>query len=158
MGGNCCADSHNREGENVNVRGVGAKSVMVQDGEEMYANTPEDFDDPESLLRTAPKDPLDGRAKPRKVKVGLEYAITISERNGLKLGIDTCSSKFYPALTIIKVKSDGLIGAWNKSHPDCEVKVGDDLVEVNGERADKDKICQLLAKAARLELKLQRNE
>lgn len=154
MGGKCCAESHEKDKEVVDVK-IGTKSAMPNKPDQSEVLAPEKTQD---LTELDVKEADGGGARVHKAKVGEEYTVTIAERNGLKLGIDTCTSKFYPVLNIIKVKPDGLISAWNRLHPDCEVMEGDDLVEVNGVRQDKEKICQLLAKAEKLELHIQRNQ
>jgi len=91
------------------------------------------------------------------VNIGEEFTVRIPDRHGQKLGIDTCASKFYPAFNVIKIKGDGLIADWNRDNPRFEVRVGDDLMEVNGIRGDKEKICEQLGKASELHLQIKRN-
>mmetsp|Transcript_5059 Transcript_5059/g.9719 ORF Transcript_5059/g.9719 Transcript_5059/m.9719 type:complete len:180 (-) Transcript_5059:45-584(-) len=97
------------------------------------------------------------QASEMQVQVGEEFTVHISDRQGHKLGIDTCASKFYPAFNVIKIKGDGLIAIWNEKNPHLEVRVGDDLMEVNGVRGDKEKICEQLGKAEELRLQVKRN-
>eukprot|EP00416_Gambierdiscus_australes_P012183 CAMPEP_0171146392 /NCGR_PEP_ID=MMETSP0766_2-20121228/147542_1 /TAXON_ID=439317 /ORGANISM="Gambierdiscus australes, Strain CAWD 149" /LENGTH=137 /DNA_ID=CAMNT_0011610297 /DNA_START=44 /DNA_END=457 /DNA_ORIENTATION=- len=49
-----------------------------------------------------------------------------------KLGLDTLAHSAEQLLKIQSVKPDGLIAAWNAGHPECVVKDGDSIVEVNG--------------------------
>eukprot|EP00418_Pyrodinium_bahamense_P092738 CAMPEP_0179037002 /NCGR_PEP_ID=MMETSP0796-20121207/13905_1 /TAXON_ID=73915 /ORGANISM="Pyrodinium bahamense, Strain pbaha01" /LENGTH=152 /DNA_ID=CAMNT_0020733299 /DNA_START=101 /DNA_END=559 /DNA_ORIENTATION=- len=151
MGAQCCAEKNNKDGEVVEKRfdktiGLPVKSEdhdLVESAEEV-----QDFENEELRLDS---DEL------HQAKIGEEFTVTIPHRNGMKLGIDTCASKFYPAFNIIKVKPDGLISAWNEEHPDRVVREGDDLIEVNGVRGDKEKICEFLGKAQSLQIRIQRN-
>uniref|UniRef100_A0A7S0FJ64 PDZ domain-containing protein n=1 Tax=Pyrodinium bahamense TaxID=73915 RepID=A0A7S0FJ64_9DINO len=130
MGGQCCAEKNHKDGEVVEKR----------------------FDKTIGLpVRSGDHDLAEGAAESR-----WEFMVVIPRRNGMKLGIDTCASSDCPSFNVLKVKPDGLISAWNQEHPDREVREGDDLIEVNGVRGDKERICQLLAGAKKLQILIQR--
>mmetsp|Transcript_80969 Transcript_80969/g.229243 ORF Transcript_80969/g.229243 Transcript_80969/m.229243 type:complete len:152 (-) Transcript_80969:360-815(-) len=150
MGGQCCAEKNSKDGEVVEKRFDKTIGMPVKSEDQELDDAPEDgANTPRSQGDAA--DPL------QKVKVGQEFTVIIPDRKGMKLGIDTCASKFYSAFNIIKIKTDGLIAQWNRDHPDKEVKEGDDLMEVNGVRGDEKKICELLGKAKSLQIQVQRN-
>jgi len=86
-----------------------------------------------------------------------EFCLHIPDLNGKKLGIETYVSEFYPAFNITKIQSDGLISNWNRENPHLMVRVGDNLVEINGVRGDTEKICEQLGTASELYIQIKRS-
>jgi len=84
-----------------------------------------------------------------------DYQITISKKDGMKLGVDLVYN--YDSLTISFVKAGGLVSSWNDMFPDRGVMRGDRIVEVNGVRGDAAKLDDELVKATELTIKLLRN-
>lgn len=58
------------------------------------------------------------------------YTISVDKSSGARLGIDVDHADM-KSLLIEAVNEGGLIDHWNIAHPDCEVHVGDRIVEVS---------------------------
>jgi len=65
---------------------------------------------------------------------GPEFTIQVDKTPGSKLGVDVDHQDGVTLL--VDAVTGGLIEAWNKAHPDEQVKRGDRIVEVNGYRGD----------------------
>uniref|UniRef100_A0A7S0A0F8 Uncharacterized protein n=1 Tax=Pyrodinium bahamense TaxID=73915 RepID=A0A7S0A0F8_9DINO len=150
MGGRCCAENNSKDGDVVENRF----------GEEIGLPVlPQVRDRAESVGEMSGfenEEPPSDTDRVHQVKIGEEFTVTIPQRKGMKLGIVTCVSRFYPDFNIIEVKPDGLISAWNAENPDKVVREGDDLMEVNGVR-DKKKICEFLGQAQSFQFQIRRN-
>jgi len=86
------------------------------------------------------------------------FAVHIPDRAGRKLGIDTTATVLSPVtFSVVKVKSGGLLDDWNRDNPGFEVRATDEIVEVNGVRGDRDRMCALLARAPELNLQIECN-
>uniref|UniRef100_A0A7S1AH01 PDZ domain-containing protein n=1 Tax=Noctiluca scintillans TaxID=2966 RepID=A0A7S1AH01_NOCSC len=67
------------------------------------------------------------------VAVGEEYTVTVTKDVGNVFGVKVLQSQKSCAISVKSV-NPGLIMAWNETHPEQRVKVGDKLVSVNGVR------------------------
>mmetsp|Transcript_112501 Transcript_112501/g.325043 ORF Transcript_112501/g.325043 Transcript_112501/m.325043 type:complete len:153 (-) Transcript_112501:164-622(-) len=74
--------------------------------------------------------PPETRGAPQPGRFLVEVEKTSAES---RLGMDISGNKRTAVLRVNRVRSDGLIAAWNLSHPDQAVCVGDLIVEINGE-------------------------
>lgn len=64
------------------------------------------------------------------------FRISVRKFSTAKLGLTFRISE--SAMFIAIIHDDGLISNWNKEHPDLQVKVGDQIMEVNGKRESTD--------------------
>mmetsp|Transcript_69027 Transcript_69027/g.128935 ORF Transcript_69027/g.128935 Transcript_69027/m.128935 type:complete len:168 (+) Transcript_69027:81-584(+) len=71
---------------------------------------------------------------------GQMFTITIDKRQGQKLGIDVDHQDGVTLL--IEHINDGLVANWNKDYPEKEVKIGDRIHAVNGQKGE---VLQLVA-------------
>merc|ERR1719221_2554558 len=77
----------------------------------------------------------------------VRFKITITKTPALgKLGLDTCASRSDSVLRIQRVKSEGLIAAWNAENPFQAVGENDQITEVNGVVGSKDDLYDAIAK------------
>eukprot|EP00927_Polykrikos_kofoidii_P056570 TRINITY_DN50672_c0_g1_i1.p1 TRINITY_DN50672_c0_g1~~TRINITY_DN50672_c0_g1_i1.p1 ORF type:complete len:170 (+),score=44.68 TRINITY_DN50672_c0_g1_i1:47-556(+) len=60
-----------------------------------------------------------------------DYFITVDKRDTPKLGIDVDAWEGNKSLPILSING-GLIALWNSTHPECSVREGDHIFEVNG--------------------------
>mmetsp|Transcript_26812 Transcript_26812/g.61822 ORF Transcript_26812/g.61822 Transcript_26812/m.61822 type:complete len:168 (+) Transcript_26812:84-587(+) len=65
---------------------------------------------------------------------GQVFTITIDKRQGARLGIDVDHQDGVTLL--IEHINEGLVATWNKDYPEKEVKVGDRIHAVNGQRGE----------------------
>lgn len=82
------------------------------------------------------------------------------KRKQVNLGIDTiaCFDREAGIATLMveKVREEGLVNEWNRSHPEYRVQIGDHVVAINGEASDHDAMHQVAKKARQLELSIRR--
>lgn len=81
------------------------------------------------------------------------YQVSIDRSTGTKLGINVLRSEGKSLL--INSITGGLFGEWNRSHPDRPVKVGDCIVEINGEKGDALRLRDECKKAIMLHMQLE---
>eukprot|EP00413_Alexandrium_margalefii_P000169 CAMPEP_0204519440 /NCGR_PEP_ID=MMETSP0661-20131031/4734_1 /ASSEMBLY_ACC=CAM_ASM_000606 /TAXON_ID=109239 /ORGANISM="Alexandrium margalefi, Strain AMGDE01CS-322" /LENGTH=191 /DNA_ID=CAMNT_0051524943 /DNA_START=126 /DNA_END=698 /DNA_ORIENTATION=- len=65
---------------------------------------------------------------------GAEFSISIDKSTGTRLGVDVDHQDGHTLL--IDAITGGLAEKWNTEHPDCALRQGDRIVEVNGIRGD----------------------
>mmetsp|Transcript_12828 Transcript_12828/g.36887 ORF Transcript_12828/g.36887 Transcript_12828/m.36887 type:complete len:535 (-) Transcript_12828:233-1837(-) len=83
------------------------------------------------------------------------FAIVLEKRrNNSRLGIDVDASQGQGL--VIDSVAGGLVAEWNRRHPECKVKVGDCIVEVNGITGDAQEIFKECRSTWKLEMKLRR--
>eukprot|EP00450_Noctiluca_scintillans_P024726 CAMPEP_0194525828 /NCGR_PEP_ID=MMETSP0253-20130528/61438_1 /TAXON_ID=2966 /ORGANISM="Noctiluca scintillans" /LENGTH=171 /DNA_ID=CAMNT_0039370599 /DNA_START=1 /DNA_END=516 /DNA_ORIENTATION=+ len=68
-----------------------------------------------------------------RVAMGEEFTVTVTKDVGNVFGVKVLQSQKSCAISVKSV-NPGLIMAWNETHPEQRVKVGDKLVSVNGVR------------------------
>mmetsp|Transcript_77958 Transcript_77958/g.252895 ORF Transcript_77958/g.252895 Transcript_77958/m.252895 type:complete len:515 (+) Transcript_77958:173-1717(+) len=83
------------------------------------------------------------------------YTIVLQKKRGTRLGIEVDTTHGLGGLLVHTVK-DGLVEAWNKSNPDVQVRVGDQIIEVNGVVGDADALVAQCKVANRLQMRLLR--
>lgn len=77
-----------------------------------------------------------------------EYTIVLEKTGGMTLGLDVDTMAILHDSSVLPIRaiSGGLVGIWNKHHPDMQVLHGDKIIEVNGVRGD---VASLVEKCAR---------
>lgn len=96
-------------------------------------------------LRPGPPIAVEGPPVIKIRKPGEEYTVTLEKKNGSSLGLDVDIMAEETALPIRAI-TGGLAEAWNELNPDAQIRIGDKIVEVNGERSD---TTSMMAKCAR---------
>lgn len=82
-----------------------------------------------------------------------EYVISVDRTMGQRLGLRV--DKEDGEVFILEVQP-GLVQEWNEANPDCQVRVGDVLLEVNGQSGDTRTLMELCKSCQPLEMKLRR--
>eukprot|EP00434_Breviolum_minutum_P022250 symbB.v1.2.019636.t1/scaffold1616.1/size109294/12 len=84
---------------------------------------------------------------------GEEYKVFVDRTMGQRLGLRV--DKEDGEIFVLEVQ-DGLVQEWNDSNPDSQVRVGDILLEVNGQSGDTRTMMDLCKACQPLEMKLRR--
>mmetsp|Transcript_170265 Transcript_170265/g.546088 ORF Transcript_170265/g.546088 Transcript_170265/m.546088 type:complete len:164 (+) Transcript_170265:56-547(+) len=105
-----------------------------------------------------PKEEVPPKEGPKTVPPS-EFLVTVKKIEGnMKIGLDTVarsSPTIGCALRVQKVK-DGLVNKWNANNPDKQVREGDHICEVNGEKTDTEKMYGVIAESWELTLLIKR--
>eukprot|EP00931_Biecheleriopsis_adriatica_P011364 TRINITY_DN112455_c0_g1_i1.p2 TRINITY_DN112455_c0_g1~~TRINITY_DN112455_c0_g1_i1.p2 ORF type:complete len:135 (-),score=27.31 TRINITY_DN112455_c0_g1_i1:82-486(-) len=73
---------------------------------------------------------------PKDTKQFKEFTVSITKTAGdSKIGMDISAEDKGKVLKVWRVK-DGLVKAWNSTHPELEVHAGDGIISVNGVSGD----------------------
>eukprot|EP00929_Paragymnodinium_shiwhaense_P051072 TRINITY_DN25712_c0_g1_i1.p1 TRINITY_DN25712_c0_g1~~TRINITY_DN25712_c0_g1_i1.p1 ORF type:complete len:188 (+),score=47.52 TRINITY_DN25712_c0_g1_i1:186-749(+) len=85
------------------------------------------------------------------------YDIVLDKATNPKLGVDVDAYEENTTLPIIAI-TGGLVGAWNQAYPQCEVREGDHIIEVNGGKGEVGALMDRCRQDDILRMKLRRGE
>jgi len=83
------------------------------------------------------------------------YSITLDKSDASPLGL-SLSTDSAAVLVVTGINSDGLVGQWNMRHPEAQVQLGDEILEVNDQRGNANLLYQECTKNKPLRMKLWR--
>merc|ERR1712048_319024 len=66
------------------------------------------------------------------------FICVLNKSPGDKLGLDTGSNARQTNLKIHGIRDEGIVHKWNLAHPQSPVKIGYFIMEVNGQKGDRD--------------------
>lgn len=79
-----------------------------------------------------------------------EWIVRVSRSGTQLLGLHTDTTEGFSVL--VRRIGGGLLSAWNAAHPDREVRAGDRVIAVNGQRGDAQRLIQLMSMSGGMEL------
>lgn len=96
---------------------------------------------------------LDAREECPKIEVD----VILDKTGGTTLGVAAKPEPQNGSLIIDNIGEEGLVASWNKEHPDCPIKEGDRIIDINGAHGSTDRLVAQCKENKVLNIKLLRD-